>query len=204
MLSKQARAHRKYGVVKKISHSEASALADELKQFLRLQPLKDNPRRRHSIIVVGGVRRKEPVSKDVDLLVIVPDKKTAIAKTFTRVALAKKSGMEIICSYTAGERRHSLIVRRRGKHFAVDLFLATESEKPFALLHHTGPKDYNIRIRAHAKRNGLTLNQYGVFSSATRYRARGSSAIKTEKDLAKFLGITYRPPEKRSVTASKK
>ena len=79
----------------------------------------------------------------------------------------------------------------------VDLFLVEEKDLPYALFHYTGSSIYNIRTRAHAKAHGMLLNQYGVFDVNTKRRARGSSSIKSEKDLADFLGVSYRSPTDR-------
>ena len=79
----------------------------------------------------------------------------------------------------------------------VDLFLVEEKDLPYALFHYTGSSTYNIRTRAHAKAHGMLLNQYGVFDVNTKRRARGSSSIKSERDLADFLGVSYRSPTDR-------
>ena len=79
----------------------------------------------------------------------------------------------------------------------VDLFLVEVKDLPYALFHYTGSSTYNIRTRAHAKAHGMLLNQYGVFDVNTKRRARGSSSIKSEKDLADFLGVSYRSPNDR-------
>ena len=102
-------------------------------------------------------------------------------------------------TYAAGARRRSLILRAddgaHPRHYRCDLFLTTAAEKPYALYHFTGPKAYNIRIRAHAKRQDKLLNQYGLFDAATR-RPLGPWA-RSERELAHTLGVTYYPPEKR-------
>ena len=83
-------------------------------------------------------------------------------------------------------------------NYCVDLFLAYDDEMPYALLHHTGSHRYNIRIRAHAKNRGWRLNQYGLFIAETARRVRGSRQLTTEGDLARFLGVTPRPPHLRN------
>ncbi len=121
-------------------------------------------------------------------------------KLSDNVSEASPSTLSLKESYASGRRRRSFVVRRRGKYYAVDLFLATQEEKPYALFHYTGGKDYNIRVRAHAKRNGYVLNQYGVFCASTstnKKRAPGSKGIRTERELIEFLGVTYRTPRNR-------
>lgn len=83
------------------------------------------------------------------------------------------------------------------KFVRVDLFVAIGEALPFALYHHTGSKNYNIRTRALAKRKGWLLNQYGLFDRKTGKRLPGTSDFRTEKDITDFLGVTYRGPTDR-------
>lgn len=148
--------------------------------------------RRHRTVVVGGVRRGVPVSKDIDLLVIVSDD-IDFRGVLASATLLPAAGLSITAVRNSGPRRASLVVKNpRQKYYTVDLFLATKKEEPFALFHYVNEREYNIRVRAHAKRRGYRLNQYGVFIAETNRRAPGSSAIKTERDLARFLGVTYK------------
>lgn len=141
-----------------------------------------------TIITVGSIRRKKSIIKDIDLLVVLPKRYLNKYDTILKSAIIKKNVVDIAC----GKRRRSFIIN---KNCQVDLFITTTKEKPFALFHHTGSNKYNIRVRAHAKAQGYLLNQYGIFNRKTKKRINCN--IKTEKDIAKFLNITYRPPEQR-------
>jgi DNA polymerase/3'-5' exonuclease PolX len=57
----------------------------------------------------------------------------------------------------------------------------------------TGPVERNKRQRQHARRQGMVLNQYGLFNEATGEVL----ASKTEKDIYDALGETYREPWER-------
>jgi len=158
-------------------------------------------RKRFPTHVVGGVRRGDPSVKDLDILVVAPGA-MAPRDLLPSVRLAPHPDLSIAEVYTSGPRRVGMVVawsppRGRKKLIAVDLFLATEREKPFALFHLTGPREYNIRVRAHAARAGYLLNQYGVFLRSSGRRAPGSGDIKTERQLAAFLGVTPRRPGDR-------
>lgn len=136
---------------------------------------------------VGSVRRekKEGIS-DIDILVVLPDK-------FKGKPLQIEWADIKMRQQTKGERRIAFRDRRR----KVDVFIAYKSEEAFALFHHTGSKYYNIRLRNLAKMKGWRLNQYGVFEIATGSKVRGSGAISTERELAAFLGVSYRHPRVR-------
>jgi len=165
--------------------------------------------RRFEVIPVGSVRRQAPRVKDIDFLIVISDAgefEHALAVAALRPARAADR-VTIADTYAAGSRRRSFILRAEGRgraraqHYRSDFFVTTGAEKPYALYHYTGSKDYNIRTRAHAKRRGWLLNQYGLFVAATGCRVRGTAAIHTERDLARFLGVTYYPPSARDEMA---
>jgi len=57
----------------------------------------------------------------------------------------------------------------------------------------TGSKAHNIRIRDLAKRQGLKVNEYGVFAEKTGQRIAG----RTEEEVYRALGLAYVEPELR-------
>lgn len=202
-------------------------------------------------LAVGSVRRGEARARDLDLLLVVPDRcrkrlsglgraleaearrETAAplrflglrgaggrrvsfeAETLTRPRLRSK----YVRPQFARERRvnaekarkRRLVTESAGKQrekIVVDVFVALERERPFALFHYTGPRSYNVRTRAHAKRRGWLLNQYGIFyetppgpasgrGKKKSRRVRGSAGLRTEAEVARFLGLTVRPPSDR-------
>jgi DNA polymerase (family X) len=156
---------------------------------------------RLSLIPVGSVRRKEPTAGDLDFLVVAPAD-VALDEVLGRVSLAGAGTLSIADTFLSGERRRSFVLRyTRGgvaRYIKTDLFLTTAEEKPYALFHYTGPTSYNIRTRAHAKRQGWKLNQYGLFDSVTGRRVRGSAGLRTEREVARLVGVTYRAPQNRS------
>ena len=155
------------------------------------------------LIPVGSVRRKAASIKDLDFLVVVK----TIPKQITLELSKKRIGIvEDICAPKSSAVRHVTSVLRlktgtSTKSVKVDFFVCTPKEKPFMLFHYTGSRAYNIRTRANAKRKKWKLNQYGLYhisnDPSQQKHVRNSSRIKTEKDLAKFLGVSYRLPENR-------
>lgn len=155
------------------------------------------------LIPVGSVRRKAASIKDLDFLVVVK----TIPKQITLELSKKRIGIvEDIRAPNSSAVRHVTSVLRlktgtSTKSVKVDFFVCTPKEKPFMLFHYTGSRAYNIRTRANAKRKKWKLNQYGLYhisnDPSQQKHVRNSSRIKTEKDLAKFLGVSYRLPENR-------
>lgn len=184
-----------------VSLEQARALLLEIGQRLRFAGKSGRPRQ-YPLLVGGSVRRGEAKVGDLDLLVVVPDDVKELPAVSWLPTRAKKSVAE--CSVVAsGPRRRTSYVRlvenksagaKKSAKISLDLFLVNKRHRPFALFHHTGSRDYNVRVRSHAKKLGYKLNQYGVFDAKTGKPARGSSKISSEKDIAAFLGVTYRPP----------
>ena len=156
------------------------------------------------LVPVGSLRRQEPLATDIDLLVVVADRDDsgdllASAKLQPGRRLQRAPALEIAGDRRCGPRRRTMLLTGvggaalpiGGAALPVDLFLVRESELPFALFHYTGSRAYNIRTRAHAKRLGWTLNQYGLFDRAGR-RVRGTRQIRTEAEVAARLGISHR------------
>ena len=171
----------------------AQKLGEKLRTELRW--LKKN------LHVVGSVRRgNKAVVKDLDILVVAPE---GASDELAKAQIKAGGTLKILASYANGARRRSIIVAYGRKKYRVDLFLAHERELPYALYHHTGSRRYNIRLRNHAKSRGWKLNQYGLFERTPPDfrgkppRVKGSHRIKTEADLARFLGVTPRPPSAR-------
>lgn len=200
-LPKESQMNVLYPPVRSVPLSVAESIVAQLRRRLVF------PVAGCEVIPVGSVRRKAPRVKDMDILVVVPPGSEApVDRVLASVALrpagpSRSEGqLEIMDSYVSGKRRRSLVLwasGRRGRYYHVDLFAFAQAEKPFALFHYTGSKAYNIRTRALAKRKGWRLNQYGVFDAASGRRARGSSAIHSEAELARFLGVSYRSPTNR-------
>jgi DNA polymerase (family 10) len=158
---------------------------------------------RLEVIPVGSIRRRAALVGDLDFLVVVATPAGASTALASATLRRRRAGdvLEVADTYAAGARRRSLILRADGGagarplHYRCDLFMTTAAEKPYALYHFTGPKAYNIRIRSHAKRQGKLLNQYGLFDAATRHPL--GQRIRSERELAHALGVTYYPPEER-------
>ena len=127
---------------------------------------------------VGSLRRESAEVRDIDFLIVSRNKN--ILKT---IEFANSQVRE------CGTKRKKIYLKKY--HIKIDLFYSEPASLPFALLHHTGSKDFNIRIRSVAKKHGLKLNQYGLFKGAKSLRFRSERAI------LKYLNITYKCPKDR-------
>lgn len=195
LMTPYVRANVLYKPVKNIPLATVDALAAELARRLVLIDADGREAKADELVLAGSARRRERSADDIDVVVITE----AVA---TDVRLSGRGGATLEYTYADGAKHRGVIVGwapvgARKKYFRVDLFFAAPAERPFALFHYTGSSSYNVRTRALAKRRGWRLNQYGIFDRVTDRRVRGSGAIRTEQDLARFLGVSYRDPSTR-------
>lgn len=187
----------------RIPYSEATNIIRELKSRIRFCPVNDKYIR-FKIIVAGSYRRKKSTLKDIDLLIVFPKRYDKIKQNILKsiVLLDRKSSQ--IQSMTVNPKMHgsfhSSFNIKLFEHPEIklnaDLFLIPEESLPFALFHYTGDKTFNIRTRAYVKKLGMLLNQYGLFDAKSGKKIK--TGIKTERDIFKYLGITYKSPSQRS------
>lgn len=195
-LPPRARAHLRWGVTRRVPAELGDSLLAAVRRSLTFEV--GGRRRRLPTRVVGSARRRRPASRDLDLLVVVPDALFA-GGLLASGRLGAGAPVSFAETYAVGSRRRSTVLAHpaTGAHCTLDLFLARESELPYALLHYTGGKEYNIRLRAHAKRLGYVLNQYGLFLAGSGRRAPGTRALRSEKEVVARVGATYLPPPER-------
>jgi DNA polymerase (family 10) len=75
----------------------------------------------------------------------------------------------------------------------IDLRVVEPEALGAALQYFTGSKDHNVRLREMARRQGLSISEYGVFDERTGARVAGA----TEADVYGAVGLPWIPPELR-------
>jgi len=143
----------------------------------------------HTLYLVGSARREEPYLNDVDIMVMNVDPNTLLSYANKLLVKIERAGDRII----------SGIYKYKNKSIYIDLFIVLTPELPYALLHYTGPKTYNIRIRKYVKdHKKWLLNQYGLFYiSNPNIRVKNTINLKTEKEVISFIGTHYYTPKNR-------
>ncbi len=134
----------------------------------------------HRVSISGSLRRGRETAKDIDLLVASHDA-ARVMEVFASLPLFD----EIVAS---GETKSSA---RTKEGIQVDLRVVEPDTFGAALCYFTGSKAHNIRIRELAVRQGLKMNEYGVFRGNERLGGR------EEEDVFKAVGLPYIPPELR-------
>lgn len=140
--------------------------------------------------VCGSLRRRRETTKDIDIVASSshPEEVTAAFAQFP----------EVLQVVGQGPHKCSVVVQLPGDGKAItlnaDLLVVTDDQFPFAVLHFTGDKAHNIRLRQRAIERGWSLNETGLGSDSKQVSA------KTEADIYKALDLTFIPPELRQDT----
>ena len=145
----------------------ADNLAKSLKPFCR------------RIQIGGSIRRKEKNPVDIDIILIPKNQEN---KTKIEQVLRKK-GKFIL----GGGKRAAFKI----KGVKVELYYTNSQEFGAALLAYSSETGASIGLRVVAKKQGFKLNQHGLFKKGKFVAGR------TEKEIYKALGRSWKPPEKR-------
>jgi len=133
-------------------------------------------------IIAGSYRRRKETVGDIDILVTCADRHAAeVTRSFT-------SYPEVERVAASGPTRSTVILRGG---LQADLRVVPPESHGAALHYFTGSKDHNIAIRGMAVKDGLKVNEYGVFRGAKQIAGR------TEEDIYRLFGMDYIEPELR-------
>jgi DNA polymerase (family 10) len=128
------------------------------------------------ITVAGSIRRGVASPQDVDV-VLTTRNKQEVYRRMQNIGTIISAGPQQISARVHGVR--------------VDVYFAEAQAYGAQLLTRTGPAGSNIGLRMAAKRQGMTLNQYGL------WRGKKRVAGQTERGIRYALGVPYKQPSKR-------
>jgi DNA polymerase (family 10) len=145
------------------------------------------------IQVCGSFRRKKATSKDIDVVALIPPhaKREEVFECFVELG-------EVI---NVGDKKSSIWVTKYNVSMQVDLWLVDEWYWGSALHYATGSKDHVKDIRAQARAQGYTVNEYGVFRADAELTPENQLAGRTEESMYDFFGLKYPEPEAREAKA---
>jgi DNA polymerase (family X) len=156
------------------------SVALELAQLM-LERLSSIPSVRRAAFA-GSLRRMRETIGDVDLLV-ASGEPGPVMEAFT--------GYGVVDRVIARGDTKSSVVTRAG--LQVDLRVIPLEAWGAAMIYFTGSKAHNIRIREMAVRQGLKLNEYGLYVAKT-----GKLIVaETEEEVYQRLGLPWIPPTMR-------
>jgi len=127
--------------------------------------------------IAGSVRRGLETIGDLDFVVSATEPQRVIQwfEKYPEVARVLEKG-------------ETKITLRLKQGTQVDVRVVTEKEFPFALLHFTGSKEHNLKLRAAARAKGWSLSEYGL---------KGKRVSGSEAAIYKAFGYDSIPPELR-------
>lgn len=155
----------------------AAQYAESLRSFLAAVPGV------MAVTIAGSYRRMRETVGDLDIVVTAVSTSTVMQRFIQYDEVAETRAL--------GSTRASVILRCG---LQVDLRVVPEESYGAALHYFTGSKAHNIAVRHIAQKQGLKINEYGVY--------RGSMCIagETEESVYQALGLPYIPPELRENT----
>ncbi len=128
----------------------------------------------------GSIRRRKELIHDIDILVS-SGKPAPVMDFFVKLP-------EVDSVTAKGETKSSVVLK---SGIAADLRVVSDKEFPFALHYFTGSKEHNVAMRSLAKKDGIKLNEYGLFKGTKLL------SCKNEAEIFEKLGLKYVPPEIR-------
>jgi len=152
--------------------------------------------------IAGSLRRRREVVGDLDFVASTEDPE-AVSRFFTKLPPV----MQVLAE---GASKVSVILDRGVQ---ADLRIVPDEAFIAALHHFTGSKEHNAALRARAVKQGLLLNEYGLWHERKKKGAKAKAApaadvtevpkdaerveVQTEEDIYAALGLQYIPPEMR-------
>jgi DNA polymerase (family 10) len=130
----------------------------------------------------GSLRRMKETIGDIDILVS-SEESAAVMEAFCSMPNVDRVLMR-------GETKSSMVTRGG---LQVDLRVVMPGEFGAALQYFTGSQSHNVHVREIAKKEGMKMNEYGVFRVAGGRRLAGE----TEEEVYGALGMELPPPEIR-------
>ncbi|HEY4228254.1 MAG TPA: DNA polymerase/3'-5' exonuclease PolX [Candidatus Limnocylindrales bacterium] len=168
--------------------NQAKALVDEL--TASLAPVLGVGR----IVPAGSYRRRRESIGDLDLLAETDDPE-GVVETFVNLPNVES---------VIGRGGHKSAVRLAGRGPQVDLMLMRPEQAGTHLIHFTGSKEHNVRLRERARDMGWSLSEYGFLridenGEVISDVAKGGElrTFATETEAYAFLGLPFIEPELR-------
>tara|TARA_Y100000389_G_scaffold171916_1_gene179910 strand:+ start:2839 stop:5766 length:2928 start_codon:yes stop_codon:yes gene_type:complete len=142
--------------------------------------------------IVGSYRRGSKNSGDIDIIITSDN-----PKDFDKFIELFKSYNIIEEILSKGSKKCLAIGKLENKlSRRIDFMYTSPKEYPYAILYFTGSKEFNVKMRLHALKMGLTLNEHELkYLDASK---TSEFSLNTEKDVFEFLNLEYVEPKDRN------
>lgn len=147
--------------------------------------------------IVGSYRRGAKTSGDIDVIITAIDDK--IFNDFLDKLIEKKIIIEVL---SRGKTKSLVITNlfddKSSVARRVDFLYTTPEEYPYAVLYFTGSKAFNTVMRGYALKQGLSLNEHGLYKKVgPKKEEKLELNLKEEQDIFNYLGLEYKIPSER-------
>jgi DNA polymerase IV len=144
-------------------------------------------------VIVGSYRRGRPDSGDIDMMIC--QRGTGFSTLESYVEDLRDIGYlkEVLA---LGEHKCLAISQLPGKPARrLDLLITPPNSFAASILYFTGSDGFNIAMRQVAKDKGWTLNEHGLFRTATGVQVSG---LRDERDIFTGLRLQWKEPHERT------
>ncbi|MCM2675234.1 DNA polymerase/3'-5' exonuclease PolX [Alkalicoccobacillus plakortidis] len=135
--------------------------------------------------LAGSLRRMEETVKDIDFILSTDDREQVKEQLLQLDGILQVVG--------AGDTKVSIEITVDELVIGVDFRLVQDDEFASALLHFTGSKDHNVKLRQLAKERGEQISEYGVLNKETDQ----TTVFKDEHSFYAHFDLAYVSPEAR-------
>ena len=132
----------------------------------------------------GSLRRAKESIGDLDILV-TSDEPARVMECFLK--------MDLVAEVVMHGPTKSTVMTHAGMQ--ADLRVVAPESFGAALQYFTGSREHNIKLRDLAVRQGIKINEYGVFREAKEQETRLGGEM--EEDIYRAVGLPMMPPELR-------
>jgi len=171
----------------RIRLDQATFAAQRVTDFLGQMPGVDK------VVPAGSLRRSAETIGDVDVLVTLTKGRTEahaeqVLRAFAEAPFVRER-------LAAGSTKASALIEAAGTTVQVDVRLVPGESFGAAIQYFTGSKQHNVRLREIAVKQGLKLNEYGLFKVTKSGEQRIAGA--KEQEIYARLGLDYIDPRLR-------
>lgn len=140
-----------------------------------------------NFVFCGSYRRGKETIGDLDILVLkLEDDDSDNKNIIDSIAAISEKVM------VSGDKKSSVLI----DGIQVDIRFSRKKDFIFQVMHATGSKEENVRLRAIAKKKDMALSEYGLHMNVTESPTLVLD-LNSEEDIYAALGVPYVAPEKR-------
>ena len=162
----------------------------------------------------GSYRRGAKDSGDIDVLITSNSDTTSSGEL--RQKLIKHLIKIGLITHTLANGKHKFMGISKLEGFSVsrhiDIMDTAPENYPFAVLYFTGSGAFNAKMRAHALKQGYSLNEYELSDKLTKigiksnviFEKIGKNKFEKEIDIFNFLEFDYKTPQEREIVTYNK